>query len=181
MVAGSAPAALLRELPSGGVSGSGSASASASGGRARAESESSGLASQQASNASTMSAEEQLATDEAFARALQEEFNRAATPQGRRRSSAASGGRRAAESGGDASPDALMRALQEDPVEFLRMVVEGGGAPGSRRRVSNAPHCVATLPTGTVTVAQLGNECQVCFETYVASLFESFIWGYGAR
>jgi hypothetical protein len=121
-----------------------------------------------------MSAEEQLATDEAFARALQEEFNRAATPQARRRTSGAGSGGGGGGGHGpadDVASEALIRALHDDPAEFLRMVIGGGGggsaAPGPRRsvRVSNAPHCVATLPTGTVTVSQLGNECQVCYET----------------
>ena len=157
ILAGSAPAALLREQPSGG---SGIAS---SGERARAESMNSGLASQQTSSVSTMSAEEQLATDEAFARALQEEFNRAATPQARRRTAGSGSGLAVPD---DAASDALIRALNDDPAEFLRMVIGGGGgAPGPHRRVSNAPHVIATLPTGIVTASQLDNECQVCFET----------------
>lgn len=105
--------------------------------------------------ASTTSAEEQLAMDEAFARALQTEFNQAA--QGRRRER---GGSRRRVSDDHA---ALSRALHENPAEFLRMVM---GESSQAQRMAHAPHCVATLPTGTVDVAQLGNECQVCFETY---------------
>jgi hypothetical protein len=98
--------------------------------------------------------EERLATDEAFARALQDEFNQAARPR--------------AGSGRGSGPvedehAALARLLQDNPAEFLGLVM---GRGSSSRRSAHMPHCVATLPTGTVGVAQLENECQVCFETY---------------
>eukprot|EP00038_Savillea_parva_P024383 m.43857 g.43857 ORF g.43857 m.43857 type:complete len:687 (+) comp6455_c0_seq1:86-2146(+) len=105
---------------------------------------------------SPASAAEQLAMDEALARALQSEFNQAISGR--------SGVRRSRRR----TDVALTQALRENPAEFLRMAMERGGGDGR----AFGPHCVATLPTGTVGVAQLDNECQVCFETY--ALGETF-------
>lgn len=110
-------------------------------------------------------AEEQLATDEAFARALQAEFN-ADRRQARRRVSGASsrsssGG--AQLGGGGESESMAHAALRQNPVEFLRMLL----ANSHEHQADSGAHCIATLPVGTVGAAQLGQgECEICYEPY---------------
>ena len=54
-------------------------------------------------------------------------------------------------------------ALRQNPVDFLRMLL----ANSHEHQADSGPHCIATLPVGTVGAAQLGQgECEICYEPY---------------